>query len=341
MGVDWTRRRALESLGLWLAASPLVKGQGSEPPRNELVNTLEFEDVAKRALPAKVFAEIEGSGDRRGFDRIIFHPRVMVDVHDLDLRLDLFGVRMHAPILVGPAARCGRFHPDAELAVVRGASAAKAAVVVSSRATASIEKVAAETNVGLWRQVYPEPEPAAVLEQARQAAAAGCRVICITVGAPFGPGNSPRVDWSLVDKVRSAAKLPVVLKGVMAPEEARLAVERGAAGVIVSNHGGRDVHGLESPIDALPAVVDVVAGKIPVLIDGGFRRGVNVIGALALGARAVLVTRPVLWGLAAYGAEGVTTVLQMLQSESARTMGMCGKPNLAALDRTLVRLDRR
>jgi isopentenyl diphosphate isomerase/L-lactate dehydrogenase-like FMN-dependent dehydrogenase len=118
-------------------------------------------------------------------------------------------------------------------------------------------------------------------------------------------------------------------------------VERGVDAVIVSNQGRRFVHGLANAIDMLPAVVEAVAGKIPVLIDGGFRRGTDVIAALALGARAVLVARPVLWGLAAYGADGVQIVLEMLQSESARTMGLCGKPNLAAIDRSLVRLDRR
>ncbi len=365
MGVNWTRRRALESLGLWMAGSPLLRGQelgprlAGEPPgriapRNELVNTFEFEDVARRSLPARAFSEIQGSGERRGFDRIVFHPRVMVDVHELDLRLDLFGSKMYAPILVGPAAGIGRFHAEGELALVRGASAAKAAVVLSSRSSLSIKKIASESQSELWYQIYPEPDMEPVLTRVKEAVQTGCKAVCLTVGMPFqsaadGAGSplklvnlaSPRADWALVDQVRRAAKTPVILKGIMAPEEARMAIERGADGIVVSNHGGRAVHGLAAPIDALPAVMDAVAGKMPVLIDGGFRRGSDVIAALALGARAVLVTRPVLWGLSAYGAEGVTTVLEMLQSESARTMGMCGKPNLAALDRTLVRLDRR
>jgi 4-hydroxymandelate oxidase len=364
MGMRWTRRRALQSFGAWVAGSPLLQAQDEPPkllgeppgritPRQELVNTLEAEVMAQRFLPAEVFSKIEGSGNRRGFDRIVFHPRMMVDVTNLDLTLDLFGTKMYAPILVGPASRQQRFHPEGELALVRGAAAAQSAVVISSRASHPIEKIVAEARTALWYQVYAEDDPAPLLARVQQAVKASCRAVCLSVGSPYQPASpgsasplkletlaSPRVDWPLVDQVRQAAKVPMLLKGIMSPEEARTAVERGVNGIIVSNHGGRFVHGLASPIDVLPPVVDAVGGKIPVLIDGGFRRGTDVIAALALGARAVLVARPPLWGLAAYGAEGVQTVLDMLQTESARTMGLCGKPNLAALDRTLIRIDK-
>jgi isopentenyl diphosphate isomerase/L-lactate dehydrogenase-like FMN-dependent dehydrogenase len=149
------------------------------------------------------------------------------------------------------------------------------------------------------------------------------------------------MDWDIVDRVRQAANTPVLLKGVMHPDEARAAVQHGVNGLIVSAQAARFVQGLASPMEMLPAVVDAVAGTIPVLVDGGFRRGTDVLAALALGARGVLVTRPPLWGLAAYGAEGVQTVLEMLQSETARDMALCGKPNLAAIDRGLVRIHQR
>ena len=148
------------------------------------------------------------------------------------------------------------------------------------------------------------------------------------------------MTWALVDQVRQAAKTPIVLKGVMSADEAKAAVEKGVAGIVVSNHGGV-VPGLASPIEVLTSVVDAVGGKIPVLIDGGFRRGSDVVKALALGARAVLVTRPALWGLAAYGADGVQGVVELLQSEMASIMAGCGKPNLAALDRSVVRIVKR
>jgi 4-hydroxymandelate oxidase len=125
----------------------------------------------------------------------------------------------------------------------------------------------------------------------------------------------------------------------MSPEEARVAAEKGVDGIVVSNYGDH-VQGLAAPMEVLPSVVDAVAGKIPVLIDGSFRRGSDVVKALAFGARGVLVVRPALWGLAAYGSEGVQAVMQMLQSETARTMNLCGKPTLALLDRTMVRISK-
>ena len=127
----------------------------------------------------------------------------------------------------------------------------------------------------------------------------------------------------------------------MSPEEARTAAEKGVQGIIVSNSGGLFLPGLTSPIEMLAPIVDAVGGRVPVLIDGGLRRGTDIQKALALGARAVLITRPALWGLAAYGADGVQTVVEMLQTELARNMGLAGKPNLKALDRTMLKIHRR
>jgi isopentenyl diphosphate isomerase/L-lactate dehydrogenase-like FMN-dependent dehydrogenase len=124
----------------------------------------------------------------------------------------------------------------------------------------------------------------------------------------------------------------------MNAQEARMAADRGIHGIIVSNHGGLFVPGLASPIEVLASVVDAVGGKVPVMVDGGFRRGTDIVKALAFGARAVLITRPALWGLTAYSSDGVQRVVQMLQSETALTMGNCCKVNLAGLDRTLVRV---
>jgi len=149
------------------------------------------------------------------------------------------------------------------------------------------------------------------------------------------------MDWSWVDRLRQGTTVPLVLKGIMSPEEAETAAKRGAQGIVVSNHGGRFAGGLAAPIDMLPSIADAVGGKVPILIDGSLRRGTDILKALALGARAVLVGRPPLWGLAAYGAEGVQTVLAMLQSELARSMGLAGRPNLAAVDRSLVQIHRR
>jgi 4-hydroxymandelate oxidase len=273
---------------------------------------------------------------------------------NMDLTVDLFGTKLFTPILAGPASRVERFRPDGELALVRGAASAKTVAILSGASSQPLDKLSAEAKSGSWCQVYPEPDMSAVLRRVGQAADAGCRAVCVTVGTPYRPTGSdggpnparlavlgkPDMSWAVVDQVRQATKLPVVLKGIMSPEEARTAVGHGVDGIIVSDHGGRFVEGLVTPIEVLAEVVDAVGGKIPVLMDSGIRRGTDIVKALALGARAVLVARPVLWGLAAYGETGVRTVLELLQNETARNMALCGKRTLAELDRSLVRIDR-
>jgi 4-hydroxymandelate oxidase len=142
----------------------------------------------------------------------------------------------------------------------------------------------------------------------------------------------------MIDKIRQGLGVPVVLKGIMTAEEAMEAVKRGIEGIVVSNYGGLLTKGLVSPMEMLPAIADAVAGKVPVLIDGGFRRGSDIMKALAFGARAVLVGRPALWGLAAYGAEGVQSVFEMLQTELGRSASQCGKANVKAIDRSAIKV---
>ncbi len=138
--------------------------------------------------------------------------------------------------------------------------------------------------------------------------------------------------------MRQGLSVPFLLKGIMTAEEADAAVKRGIQGIVVSNYGGLLTRGMASSIEMLPAIVDAVNGRAPVLIDGSFRRGSDIFKALAFGARAVLIGRPALWGLAAYGADGVQSLLEMLQTEVGRDMGQCGKPNLKAIDRTVVKI---
>ncbi len=365
MSTKLTRRTALTSLGIWAAGSPLLQGQEETPklmgeppgritPRNELVNVFEVEEMARRKLASTVYSAIAG-GDRRAFDRMLFRPDRFVNVEHLDLTVELFGQKMFAPILIGPASHQQKFHPEGEVAMVHGAAGAQTTVVVSDRSSLPIDKIVSAAKTTLWYQIYPEADMAPVLTRVRQAVKLGCKVVCLTVGTPYQPAGSsgppnpsklavegdPHMDWTVVDRVREAAQVPVVLKGIMSADEARVAVEKGVQGIIVSNHGGRFVQGLASPIEVLTSVVDAVGARAPVMIDGGLRRGSDVVKALALGARAVLVARPPLWGLAAYGSDGVQTVMQMLISETARDMGLCGKPTLADLNRTLVRLVRR
>jgi 4-hydroxymandelate oxidase len=355
-----TRRQALAGFGSLAAAAPLAADQppkliGEPPgriaPMADLVNVLEFENVAERKLSPQVFATIAG-GDRSYFDRITFRPRMMVPTTNLDLTVDLFGDKLFTPIMVGPVSRQQAFHPDGELATVRGASAAKAAMVVSSDSSVPLEKIAAESKTSLWYQDFPDRDVNAARGRIQQAVKAGCKAVCITVGAPYraagasGPPNpshlpalaSPAISWSVIDQLRQGLSVPFLLKGIMSPEEAQSAVQKGVQGIVVSNYGGLLTPGLASPIEMLPAIADAVGGRVPVLVDGGFRRGSDILKALVLGAQGVLLARPVLWGLSAYGAEGVQGVLEMLQTELGRSIAQCSKPNLKALDRSVVKI---
>lgn len=315
---------------------------GRIAPVQDLINTFEMEAMAQRKLNSVAFADIAG-GDRAAYDRITFRPRLMLDATKLDLTAELFGQSMFAPILIGPTSQQKRFHPEGELAMARGAAAAKAVFVIAGRSSCPIDEIAAQAkNTTLWYQVYPEPDINAVRGRIQQAVGAGCKAVCVTIGtpAPEGPVTAG-VDWAAIDRMRQGITVPVLLKGIMSPEEARKAVAMGVHGIVVSNYAGRAITGVASSIEALPAIADAVAGKLPILIDGSIRRGSDALKALALGAQAVMVGRPPLWGLAAYGADGVQKVLEILQTELARDMAMCGKINVKSIDRSIVKIHRR
>ncbi len=322
-----TRRRALGVLGTLAAGSSI--GTAGEPegritPLSELVNVSEFELMAKRKLSAAVFATIAGS-NRQDMERCTFHPLSMVDTTKLNLSTELFGQSMFAPILAGPASDQAKIHGEGELGMVRGASAAKAVTVISSRTSHSIEKIMAQAKGPLWYQVFPD---AGEIERAQAAVKLGCKVLVVTVRNPRKP------DWPAIDRMRKGIAVPVVLKGVTTPADAETAVKRGVQGIIVSNYGGPQT---PSSFAMLPPIADAVHGRIPVLVDGGFRRGTDILKALILGAHAVLVTRPPLWGLAGYGADGVQAVMEMLQTELARNMIMIGAETPKALTRSMLK----
>ena len=303
---------------------------GRIAPARELANTFEYEAMAQRSLSAAAFAEIAG-GDRSALEHITFRPRMMVNTTHLDLTTELFGQSLFAPILVGPTGGQKRYHPEGELAMVRGASAAKAAMVVSSGASYPLKEIAAQSKTTLWYQVHPEADAAAERRRIDEAVELGCKALCITVGG---------ADWSAIDRLRQGLKIPVVLKGIMRPEEARAAIGKGIDGIVVSSHG-QPGGGMAASIEALPAIAEAVAGKAPILIDGSFRRGSDIMKALALGARAVMLGRPPLWALAAYGSAGVETMFGMLHAELGRDMAMCGKVNPKALGPDVVKIHAR
>jgi len=300
------------------------------PRRDDLVNVLEFEEPAKLTLSAPVYATIAG-GDRAGFDRITFRPRMMVPTLDLEMGVELFGDALFTPIVVGPVADQRRYHADGELATVRGASAARTAVMISSRSSVPLRDLLAAAKTPLWFSAYADGDARKAIDQA---VAAGCRIVCISIE----PGGRP--NWKRIESIRRGLDAALVIKGVMTAEDAKAALDQGAKGIVVSDHGGAD-EDKTMPIDVVGRIVDTVAGKAAVLADGSFRRGSDIAKALALGARGVLLARPVMWGLAAYGADGVQSVLEMLQGDLARNLGALGAPTLAALTRAMIKVHTR
>ena len=301
-----------------IAAAPLPV------PRTELVNVLEYEAQARLALGARA-APILGS-DRSVTDRITLRPRMNIPTRDLDLTGSLFGDAHFAPIIVGPISDQKRFHPEGEVAMARGASEAKAAIVISADASMPLDKIAQAATAPLYLQVHAG-DPGV---RDRLAQAPNAKAVFVTV--------EDAIEWAAIDAVMKATSLPLVVKGITTPQQARQAIAHGATGIVISNwhHGSSATQ--PGTLLLIEPVLQAVGGKVPVLVDGSFRRGTDIIKALAFGAKAVLIGRPVMWGLAAYGADGVQGVMEMLQTELARYMCMCGRPNLAAVDSSLVRV---
>ncbi|WP_306216207.1 alpha-hydroxy acid oxidase [Actinoplanes sp. RD1] len=295
------------------------------------------------------------AANERAFARRWIVPRVLRETGDRDLRTTVAGTPLGAPVLVAPTAFHRLAHPDGEAATARGAAAAGTAMVVSMAATQPVEEIAAAGGP-LWFQLYPQPDLDFTAYVIKRAETAGCRALVVTVDSPvFGrrerdlrngftdlpPGFACEnmrdatgrvrpiamdagLGWDRIAWLRGVTGLPILLKGVLHPADARLAVEHGAAGVIVSNHGGRQLDGAIPTLDALAPIVAAVDGRIPVLLDGGVRRGADVAVALALGAVAVLVGRPVVDGLAAGGAAGVRAALRRLTDELDHTLALAG-----------------
>ena len=319
-----------------------------------------------------------GSGEERtvaanttAFDRHRLLPRVLRDVAARDLSADLFGRALSLPVLLSPTAFHRLAHADGEVATARAAAAAGTVMILSMAATRTVEDVTA-TGARVWFQLYAQPDRDATERLVRRAEKAGCEALVLTVDSPvFGrrlrdlrngfldlpPGLycenmrerpdaeprsidwAPRLTWADLARLSASTPLPVLVKGVLHPDDARLAVAHGAAGIIVSNHGGRQLDGATATLDALPAVLAAVAGEVPVLLDGGVRRGTDVVTALALGATAVGIGRPAVWGLAADGTDGVGRVLELLRDEVDHAMALCGADRVAALTPDLVRTE--
>ena len=325
-----------------LAGVPLREPMPPPPPapRADLVNVFEYEGQARLAVGAAKLAPAAGS-DRTVTDRITLRPRMNIPTRELDLTTSLFGDQHFTPIIVGPMADQKRFHPEGEIATARGASAAKAAMVVSIDASMPLSAIAQGLTTPLWLQVYANSPK--LKDRLAEASSAKAKAVIVTVNAgasanaPATP-DSAHIDWAAVDAVVKNTHLPVIVKGITHPQDAKEAVARGARGVAVSNYRGGNTAALKGTLLLVAPVVQAVGGQVPVLVDGSFRYGADILKALALGAKGVLIGRPILWGLTAYGADGVQGVVELLQTDLARIMAMCGRVNLAEVNNSLVRI---
>ena len=311
------------------------------------------------------------------FRRVGLVPRVLRGAGTPDLATELLGESLSMPVLVAPTAFHRLAHPEGECATARAARAAGTVMILSMAATQPVEAVAKAAGGGLWFQLYVQPDPGFTEAVVRRVEAAGCTALVVTVDSPvFGqrdrdlrhgfhalpeglvcenmrePGRdgvpgavrdiafSTALSWREIEWLRGKTALKIVLKGIMHPDDARLAIGCGIDGLMVSNHGGRQLDTVPASLDLLPAIAEAVSGRLPVLLDGGIRRGTDVVKALALGADAVAIGRPVLWGLALGGAKGVGQVLDTLRTELARALSLCGCRTPRDLERELLSVTR-
>jgi isopentenyl diphosphate isomerase/L-lactate dehydrogenase-like FMN-dependent dehydrogenase len=360
--------------------------------------------LARRQLPRMLFDMVDGAaGDEitmrrneKALAEIALVPKLLAGAPKRDQSVELLGVKLTSPVVIGPTGMAGFLWPHAELAAARAAARFGTVYSTSHASTATMEAIAAATSGPKWMQVFLYKDRALTAEFAARAQAAGYQALILTVDnqvvagrdrdmrngltfplrwgpsafldfalrpgwlwrmretpspsfanyaerawkGRFGPlmveQLDPAVSWSDVEWLRKQWQGPLVIKGLLHPDEAREALRRGADAIVVSNHGGRQLDGAVASISALPGVVDAVGGAAPVMIDGGFRRGVDVVKALALGARAVLIGRPHLWGVACAGEDGVYWVLELFRREIDRALALGSWDDIAKLDRGII-----
>ena len=375
-----------------------------------VINIYDFRRLARRRLPAVVFAYIDGGAEDeitlrencRAFRDIRFRPRQCVAVPSCDLRTTVLGTTLDLPFLLAPVGFCRMFYPKGELHAARAANDAGTAYVLSTFSGTRLEEVRSATRGPLWFQLYvPGGRDVAEATMAR-ARAAGYTTLVVTVDTPVSgmrerdfrhgvrpilrgdllaslpyawqfvtrprwvldyladgrPRVFPNVElptvgpmpcgdvgvllertivtWEDLRWMRDAWKGPVVVKGVHTGDDARHAIDMGANAVVVSNHGGRQLDGVPASLRALPEVLEAVNGRIEVLMDGGIRRGADIVKAICLGARAVLVGRAYAWALGAAGGPGVARAIEILRTDVVRTLRLLGCASVRELDRSFI-----
>ena len=325
--------------------------------------------MAYEFVSAGAADEVTLRWNREAFERIRLRPRVLEDVSRIDTSVTLFGETYAHPILLAPVAYQKLFHERGEAEAARGAGEARAVYVVSTACTCSIEEIASAATSPLWLQLYLQSDREVTRDLVARAEAAGVRALCLTVDTPvLGARNrqqragfalppdftTPHLDakgrarlsvvsatrepitWRDVEWLQTIAHVPVLLKGIMTGEDAAKAIDHGAHGIVVSNHGARNLDTVPATIDALPEVAAAVDRRVPILMDGGIRRGTDIVKAIAHGANAVLVGRPYAFALAVDGANGVARAIAILREELETALALLGRASLSAVNATVL-----
>ena len=319
-------------------------------------------------LATGVDSDLTLRANRAGFSRYQINPRRLVDVSATDTSVNVLGTEASSPIFLCPVGSQGAYHADAELGSARAAAAVGHHMVLSTQSSTAIEQVAEAKGSPIWHQLYPTDRWEYTVAILQRAEAAGCTAVCLTIDLPGGRNtetqtrliredtrtcsnchtgqakpifdglnmrgvglNDPSLTWSVIERMKEVTDMNVIIKGIEAAEDAALAVQYGADGIWVSNHGGRAVETGRGSIECLPDVVKAVNGRAPIIVDGGFRRGTDIYKALAMGASAVGIGRPYCFGLGAFGQAGVERVLNLLNRELLITMRGSGTPTISSI----------
>jgi isopentenyl diphosphate isomerase/L-lactate dehydrogenase-like FMN-dependent dehydrogenase len=336
----------------------------------QAIDVLDFEAAARKALPPAHWGYLTTGVDddatlranREGFSHYQLRARRLVDTTKIDTSVDLYGTKWETPIVLAPSGTL--FHPEGPLPVARAAQKQKTLQVLGGfqERNRPIQEVMDARGGPVWYQLYASQDWTTTEQTVKRIERAGCPVLvwtvdilggrnlntaqrlrrldtrqcmsCHTTDPQVRPGQAGQntLTWETLRRLKNTTPMKILVKGIETSEDAELCVRYGADGVIVSNHGGRATDTGRATIDCLPEVVQAVRGRIPVLVDGGFRRGSDVFKALALGARAICIGRPYMWGVAAFGQPGVETVLAILRREFNLVMAQCGRQSISEIN---------
>ena len=340
---------------------------------SNMKNVFDFEKLSRKIMGEDALLYLNGGSDdlrtvelnSEAYQEIQIRARRLIDVTNVSTKVKLFGQALENPIILSPVGFQKFFHPDGEIASAKASVKKKHQMIVSSVSNYSVNEIADQSQANLWFQLYPTVDRKVTKKLLERAEKAGCKVCVLTVDSPV-LGNRERggttltklmegkvlkmgnyegilpdgttfddagMTWEIIEWLRANCDMKIVLKGIVTKEDAALSIKHNVDGIIVSNHGGRQLESLRPTIECLPEIAEEINGKIPILIDGGIRRGTDIFKALALGATAVCVGRPFCWGLGALGQQGVEMVLDILKAELIRDMQLAGTASIEKISR--------